>query len=182
MQISKKELLDLTNISYGQLYRWKRKGLIPDEWFTKKSSFTGQETFFPKKEVLERVKKILELKDVMPLEEVKEHLDGSQYIKAYKKDVVKTLFPNVDSLSDNISYFEMVGLEIVSDKKELYDEVKTIGEHLNINNLKHKFYYFRGDNIWLISDNIITSKTYEMVDIQNSVEILNKKITDGELL
>ena len=29
--ISKKELLDLTGISYGQLYRWKRKGLIPED-------------------------------------------------------------------------------------------------------------------------------------------------------
>ena len=31
--ISKKELLDQTGISYGQLYRWKRKGLIPEAWF-----------------------------------------------------------------------------------------------------------------------------------------------------
>lgn len=44
--ISKKELLELTGISYGQLYRWKRKQLIPEEWFIRKSVFTGQETFF----------------------------------------------------------------------------------------------------------------------------------------
>ena len=31
--ISKKELLELMEISYGQLYRWKRKNLIPEEWF-----------------------------------------------------------------------------------------------------------------------------------------------------
>lgn len=43
--ISKKELLDETGISYGQLYRWKRKQLIPEEWFIRKSTFTGQETF-----------------------------------------------------------------------------------------------------------------------------------------
>ncbi len=29
--ISKRELLELTGISYGQLYRWKRKNLIPEE-------------------------------------------------------------------------------------------------------------------------------------------------------
>jgi hypothetical protein len=46
--ISKKELLEITGISYGALYRWKRKNLIPEEWFIKKSTFTGQETFFPK--------------------------------------------------------------------------------------------------------------------------------------
>lgn len=45
--ISKKEVLSQTGISYGQLYRWKRKGLIPEEWFIRRSTFTGQETFFP---------------------------------------------------------------------------------------------------------------------------------------
>jgi len=46
MLISKKELLKQTGISYGQLYRWKREGLIPEEWFIKQPTFTGQETFF----------------------------------------------------------------------------------------------------------------------------------------
>ena len=41
--ISKKDLLDQSGISYGQLYRWKRKGLIPESWFQKKSAFTGQD-------------------------------------------------------------------------------------------------------------------------------------------
>ena len=44
--ISKKELLLRYNISYGTLYRWKRMGLIPDDWLVKKSTYTGQETFF----------------------------------------------------------------------------------------------------------------------------------------
>ena len=43
--ISKKELLERYNISYGALYRWKRKGLIPEEWFLRKATTTGQETF-----------------------------------------------------------------------------------------------------------------------------------------
>ena len=47
MEISKKDLLKTTGISYGQLYRWKREGLIPEEWFVKRSSPTGQETYFP---------------------------------------------------------------------------------------------------------------------------------------
>jgi len=61
--ISKKDLLLATNISYGQLYRWKRKGLIPEDWFVRKSTFTGQETFFPKERMLARVEKILSMKD-----------------------------------------------------------------------------------------------------------------------
>jgi hypothetical protein len=68
--ISKKELLELTGISYGQLYRWKRKGLIPEEWFIKKSSYTGQETFLPRNKVLARVEKIKDMKDDIPLDDI----------------------------------------------------------------------------------------------------------------
>ena len=71
-QISKKELLELTQISYGQLYRWKRKGLIPEEWFIRKSSFTGQETFFPKQRVLSRIQKIINMKDDTSLDDLAE--------------------------------------------------------------------------------------------------------------
>lgn len=68
--ISKKDLLAITGISYGQLYRWKRERLIPEEWFIKQSAYTGQETFFPREQILSRVKSILELKDLYSLEEL----------------------------------------------------------------------------------------------------------------
>lgn len=68
--VSKKELLDLTGISYGQLYRWKRKQLIPEEWFIRKSTFTGQETFFPKDKMLARVAKIMNMKDDLSLDDI----------------------------------------------------------------------------------------------------------------
>ncbi|MDP4086557.1 MAG: YhbD family protein [Bacillota bacterium] len=68
--LSKKDLLELTGISYGQLYRWKRKDLIPEEWFIRKSTFTGQETFFPKEKILERINKIQEMKDNLSLDEL----------------------------------------------------------------------------------------------------------------
>ncbi|MFN2746800.1 YhbD family protein [Bacillus sp. z60-18] len=70
--ISKKELLDLTSISYGQLYRWKRKNLIPEEWFIRKSTFTGQETFFPKEDILKRIEKIQSMKENLSLDELAE--------------------------------------------------------------------------------------------------------------
>lgn len=72
MLISKKDLLIVTGISYGQLYRWKREGLIPEEWFIKKSSYTGQETFFPKEQAISRIRIILDLKDTYSLEEMAE--------------------------------------------------------------------------------------------------------------
>jgi hypothetical protein len=68
--ISKKELLDLTGISYGQLYRWKRKKLIPEEWFIRKSTFTGQETFFPKQTMLARIHNIINMKDDLSLDDL----------------------------------------------------------------------------------------------------------------
>lgn len=68
--ISKKDLLAITGISYGQLYRWKRERLIPEEWFIKQSAYTGQETFFPREQILSRVKSILDLKDKYSLEEL----------------------------------------------------------------------------------------------------------------
>ncbi len=68
--ISKKDLLSETGISYGQLYRWKRERLIPEEWFIKQASFTGQETFFPREKILKRVQEILALKERHSLDEL----------------------------------------------------------------------------------------------------------------
>lgn len=80
--ISKKDLLDLTGISYGQLYRWKRKQLIPEEWFIRKSTFTGQETFFPKEMILSRIYNILNMKDDLSLDDLAGKLsDHSSYDK-----------------------------------------------------------------------------------------------------
>ena len=68
--LSKKELLERYGISYGALYRWKRKGLIPEDWFIKKSTVTGQETFFPKTLICERVELILGQKEDVTLDEL----------------------------------------------------------------------------------------------------------------
>ena len=68
--ISKKELLSLTHISYGQLYRWKRMNIIPEDWFIKKSSSTGQETYFKRDKILERIEVILSMKDNASLDEI----------------------------------------------------------------------------------------------------------------
>ncbi len=70
--ISKKEVLEKMGISYGQLYRWKRKGLIPEMWFIRRSTFTGQETFFPRDKILERIGRIKAMKDEHPLDDLAE--------------------------------------------------------------------------------------------------------------
>lgn len=57
--ISKKDLLELGDISYGQLYRWKRKRLIPEDWFIRKSTFKGKKRFFKRKNIRASRKRFL---------------------------------------------------------------------------------------------------------------------------
>ena len=76
--ISKKELLSKYRISYGALYRWKRKGLIPEEWFIKKATSTGQETFFPTALVCERIELILKQKEDILLDELAQKLNHEE--------------------------------------------------------------------------------------------------------
>jgi hypothetical protein len=76
--ISKKELLSKYGISYGALYRLKRKGLIPEEWFIKKATSTGQETFFPTALVCERIELILKQKEDILLDELAQKLNHEE--------------------------------------------------------------------------------------------------------
>lgn len=76
--ISKKELLEKYKISYGALYRWKRKGLIPEDWFIKKATSTGQETFFPAEAVCERIELILSQKEDVLLDDLANRLNHEE--------------------------------------------------------------------------------------------------------
>ena len=90
--ISKKELLEVANISYGQLYRWKRKKIIPEEWFIKKSSFTGQETYLPKDKILERIEYILLMKDEISLDDMANMFAKSDSDKKFDIDIIMPMF------------------------------------------------------------------------------------------
>ena len=80
--ISKKELLLRYRISYGALYRWKRKGLIPEDWFIKKATVTGQETFFPTDLICERIELIQKQKDDLSLDELSIQLSSASKKRA----------------------------------------------------------------------------------------------------
>ena len=80
--ISKKELLLRYRISYGALYRWKRKGLIPEDWFIKKATVTGQETFFPIDLICERIELIQKQKDDLSLDELSIQLSSTSKKRA----------------------------------------------------------------------------------------------------
>lgn len=76
--ISKKEVLEQYGISYGALYRWKRMGLIPEAWFIRKSTTTGQETFFRRDQICPRLELILSRRDGTSLEKLAGELEGER--------------------------------------------------------------------------------------------------------
>ncbi|MBE6891710.1 MAG: DUF4004 family protein [Ruminococcaceae bacterium] len=88
--ISKKDLLKKYEISYGALYRWKRIGLIPEDWFIKKATVTGQETFFPEDLICERIELIINQKDDLSLEEISQKFNSET--EKQKSLVIDTLY------------------------------------------------------------------------------------------
>lgn len=109
--ISKKDLLDLAGISYGQLYRWKRKDLIPEDWFIRKSTFTGQETFFPKVKILERINKIQMMKENLSLDELADMFSPNIADLQLEKDELLKRNIVSNSVMDNYLELEKGGLQ-----------------------------------------------------------------------
>ena len=113
--ISKKDLLERYRISYGALYRWKRKGLIPEEWFLKKATVTGQETFFPKELICERVELIQNQKDDFSLDELSKQFNKESEAKAVL--TVRTLY------GDKTFYVNEIQQIILDDGKGVTTDV-----------------------------------------------------------
>jgi len=123
--ISKKELLESTDISYGQLYRWKRKNLIPEEWFIKKSSFTGQETFFPREKILDRVEKIKNMKDDTSLDDLAQIFSTEvsdikiSYNEIVEKNIIMEnvvdIYKDFSSMSSVYSFNEILYMTILQE-------------------------------------------------------------------
>ncbi|HBG0379124.1 TPA: DUF4004 family protein, partial [Clostridioides difficile] len=121
--ISKKDLLSKTNISYGQLYRWKRKNIIPEEWFIKKSAFTGQETFFPRDKILERIELILSMKEETSLDDIANMFMKKDINKEFDIDFIlskevicnytKEIFQNLYKKEQSIGKKELLILSII---------------------------------------------------------------------
>ena len=89
--ISKKELLETFGISYGALYRWKRMGLIPEAWFLRRSTSTGQETFFRRDQICQRIRLILDNKEHQTLDELAASLKEKGFIFTYDDAVAAYL-------------------------------------------------------------------------------------------
>ena len=140
--ISKKDLLKEMNISYGQLYRWKREGLIPDEWFIKQSVSTGQETFFKRSLIIPRIKQILSLKDKYELQEINKLFTENNDKQNFKaRDVI--LIDEIDpfvlktflSNKKHLTITELAFIYIFSK----YTNLLNIDDYLNIDFSDKKF-------------------------------------------
>ncbi|MDU5110759.1 MAG: DUF4004 family protein [Clostridium sp.] len=160
--ISKKELLDLTGISYGQLYRWKRKDLIPEEWFIKKSVSTGQETFFPREKIIERIDRIIELKDEASLDELAYRFSNTI------KDIKITRSYLVNVIREDI----IIKFEEIIDVPNVYEE----------NNIFALFLYNKLINLGSLSlleikDIVqIANKDYKLIDNKEYELIIKRKL------
>lgn len=162
--ISKKDLLIQTGISYGQLYRWKRKNIIPEEWFIKKSVSTGQETFFPKDKILERINKILELKDELSLDELANRFSNNNIdnVSLFRSYIVKENIVNT-------SILEM--FENVMGECDVYDE----------NKLFSLFLYEDLINSGILNINEINNIVLESNDVFAKIEPNNKLLIKRKL-
>lgn len=186
--ISKKDLLKETGISYGQLYRWKRENLIPEEWFIKQSSFTGQETFFPREKILGRIKAIQELKDEYSLEELAKMLSPEISQRVFtKKDFsvieeidmdLVPIFLN-DFEESSFTFIEVIIMIAFSKLKKEFYEIKQEHYISMINGIMD--YYQKLKNIEYTLMIYYKSKEYyavlcsnnSMFFIDKSLELIN---------
>ena len=125
--ISKKDLLERYSISYGALYRWKRKGLIPDEWFIKMATITGQETFFPESLICERVERILYTKNDLLLDELSEQLSGEKQKEDFL--VINTSYGEKSFSMNDIRSISIISgtkgnRDITNDIQQMFQEPK----------------------------------------------------------
>lgn len=158
MYITKKELLQETGISYGQLYRWKREGLIPEEWFIKKASRTGQETYLPREQIIERIRFIREQKGKCSLEELSRMLSIKTEHKEFDKELLKQMkeiHPEVirSVMDGQYSRAEVAFLAIVSlvytryrvTRQEINELLAGCADYFtDMENGRHTFFVCRG--------------------------------------
>ena len=121
--ISKKEVLEQYGISYGALYRWKRMGLIPEAWFIRKSTTTGQEPFFRRDQICPRLELILSRRDGTSLEKLAGELEGErQQRRSARRLVVEDRFGQREFTVEEIQSARLTDGERESDILEFLKE------------------------------------------------------------
>lgn len=121
--ISKKEVLQRYGISYGALYRWKRMGLIPEEWFLRRSTPSGQETFFHEGQICPRVELILSRPDAVSLEALARELTPQEAGHPVRWLTVSDGFRTVRFHFDELREVKLVEGDL---QKELLEDLKGV--------------------------------------------------------
>lgn len=144
--ISKKKILERTDISYGQFYRWKRKGLIPDGWIAHQSTRTGQESFLPKEKVLKRIDRIKALKKDSTLREIADLLSPEIVKKKYERSTLLemewpgsgliSLYENIVGSRKHFGFVDILSIELLSRLKKsglgsdiIYLAIEAVNSH-----------------------------------------------------
>lgn len=189
--ISKKEVLKKMNISYGQLYRWKREGLIPDEWFIKKSVFSGQETFFDEDLIIPRIEKILALKDKYQLEQLKDIL-GVDNVNQLKTNYTIRELLFIDEIdpfilkeyqminnANNISGIESTLIYTLSKYKDKLDYKKYLKMNIDSSEKDLSVYVFslKEEVIICIGNYIILNGDFKLIE-KISTSVLDNMIKE----
>ena len=182
--ISKKDLLKEMNISYGQLYRWKREGLIPDEWFIKQSVSTGQETFFKRSLIIPRIKQILSLKDKYELQEInKLFTDNNEEHNYTAREVI--MIDEIDPFvlktylgsRKQLTITELALVYIFSQYKDLIDINDYLSIDFNDNRITDKNVYIcnlSDQNFILIGDdNLVIDSKIKIINIEKLHDVIS---------
>lgn len=195
--ISKKDILEVTGISYGQLYRWKRKNLLPEDWFIKKSSYTGQETYFPKKKIIERINKIIQLKDTMSLDELADIFSDKADLKAVNGEAliacgfirkeVLSIYENLMGKREIYGSKELLLMYILQEQIDLGKlTIEEIQIMMNIVNREYDRLVNGDGTLYMIrkrgvavciaafKESIIVDESSDVISVVNLKEILNK--------
>jgi hypothetical protein len=106
--------------------------LIPESWFIRKSTFTGQETFLPREKVLGRIQKIQSLKDDHSLENLAQMLAPEMTGRDFDNEEVNTLswiskevrefFEEFRVNSGAYAFHDVVFLTVIEQLREKLDD------------------------------------------------------------
>nr|ALB00623.1 hypothetical protein [Mammaliicoccus stepanovicii] len=176
--ISKKELLQVCDISYGQLYRWKRKKLIPEDWFIRKSTYTGQEAFFLRNKMIERIEMIKILKDDHSLddlyrmfEEGYEVIEQEDYNSSLFAEPYWEIAESIFNKRNNVSHNEVMTLMFIEltlnsgyfSKEEVLESAQTY-HHSEVEDVN--YYFVRAMGVFIL----VCAK--EIVNISENAKII----------
>jgi DNA-binding transcriptional MerR regulator len=196
--ISKLELLGSMHITSSQLYSWKRKGLIPKEWFVKKVTRTGQITVFPRKLIVTRIRDILRYKEKYSLDKVEMFISPETTDRRFTLNEVlqiKDINPDIlDEEKTGYTYTEILVLIVLTDFQKktkatdmvvsrlldsLYDvEIRVETDTVVIAEYKGEYF-----SIITVDDNVyIPDSNCKIVCRYNMCEVSEKFKKENEIL